>query len=560
MTELLNHTPFSRGWQSSRFCDYPQEILLEFNSTIRLRQIQFLSHQFKIASKIEILVFNPLPQEIKKPSRFKKVGYLSLDTNERSNYQARELKSVFLDYQCQKINVLLHRCHTNKHNTYSQVGLIAINILGNYANNSGDFVNENYLLADKIDTKLEDEMIYDPVTLKRLKALYKEKERNIEMEDFDQAKKIKDAIDRLKAVSQQLIQLEERKTIAIRNDDFDAAKMLKYEIERLRNAVAGINLNIGRPEEILPTSNQFKDDQFNAQYNNNRGQSSSGDKSPDNKGKKRPELKGISGGYPVSSDMIMEEEKSNNKHIKTGFQLMDKKDIQKRVEVEEQQIKGGVDFNKLVQEQMEKEGKQNKGNEAEEDISANEMKKAEPLIQVLSYDIVKMLFQKYWKNKEEAVRIITEEVKNHPKSKVLGPHQVDQIIIAIMGACAYVLSCNVSQVLMSTIDLIKIMFNKFRGVNISGYKRSEFNNYVDSCLILLIEKIGDANLKLKEKSENSIVEMANNPLIGHKIVYEHLIKGQVKKQLLTSVKHISGRLLLISRMIDNFGVKFYFII
>ena len=97
-------------------------------------------------------------------------------------------------------------------------------------NNSGDFVNENYILGDKIDAKLEDEMIYDPVTLKRLKALYKAKEKMIELEDFDEAKKIKDSIDRLKSVSQQLIQLEERKTIAIKNDDFDAAKMLKYEV------------------------------------------------------------------------------------------------------------------------------------------------------------------------------------------------------------------------------------------------------------------------------------------------------------------------------------------
>ena len=424
-------------------------------------------------------------------------------------------------------------------------------------NNSGDFVNENYILGDKIDAKLEDEMIYDPVTLKRLKALYKAKEKMIELEDFDEAKKIKDSIDRLKSVSQQLIQLEERKTIAIKNDDFDAAKMLKYEIERLRNAVAGINLNgNNKPEEILPNKNNFQDDPYNVNYNNQNNRGMSSNSKSNNNNTKKTELKGLSGGYPVSSDMIIEEEKfENNKNIKSGYQLQDKTDIKKRMEIEEQQVKGGVDFNKMVQEQMEKEGIQNKGgNEAEEDIPANEMKKAEPLIQVLSYDIVKLLFQKYWKQKEEGIRLITEEVKNHPKSKILGQHQVDQIIISIMGACAYVLSCNVSQVLMSTIDLIKIMFNKFRGVNISGYTRTDFNNHVDSCLILLIEKIGDANLNFKEKSENSIIEMANNPLIGHKIVYEHLIKGQVKKQLLTSAKHISGRLMLISRMIDNFGL------
>ena len=65
----------------------------------------------------------------------------------------------------------------------------------------------------------------------------------VDFEDFDEAKRIKVAIDSLKSVSQSLIQLEERKKIAIKNDDFDAAKLIKYEIERLRNAVAGANIN-----------------------------------------------------------------------------------------------------------------------------------------------------------------------------------------------------------------------------------------------------------------------------------------------------------------------------
>ena len=29
--------------------------------------------------------------------KFKKLGYLSLDNNEKSNYQARELKTVYID-------------------------------------------------------------------------------------------------------------------------------------------------------------------------------------------------------------------------------------------------------------------------------------------------------------------------------------------------------------------------------------------------------------------------------------------------------------------------------
>ena len=207
--ELLNRTPFSRGWLSSRFCNYPQELLIEFPKPIKMREIQFLSHQYSIASKIEIFILPPQSE------KYKKIGYLSLDSNERSNYQARELKTVYTDYFCVRVKFNLLKCHQNSHNIYSQVGLIGLSILGEFPN-INNMNDKNNLDATE---KLEDEMIYDPATLKRLKDLYRAKKKAVELEDFDEAKRIKIAIDSLKSVSQSLIQLEERKKIAIKNDD-----------------------------------------------------------------------------------------------------------------------------------------------------------------------------------------------------------------------------------------------------------------------------------------------------------------------------------------------------
>ena len=39
VTELLENSPQSRGWQSTRFCDFPQEIIIQFSNIVRLRQI-----------------------------------------------------------------------------------------------------------------------------------------------------------------------------------------------------------------------------------------------------------------------------------------------------------------------------------------------------------------------------------------------------------------------------------------------------------------------------------------------------------------------------------------
>ena len=159
-----------------------------------MREIQFLSHQYNIASKIEIYILPP------QTDKFKKIGYLSLDSNERSNFQARELKTVYTDYNCIQVKFNLMRCHPNTHNIYAQVGLIAISILGEYPNRIYD-INRDGL--DDNFGKLEDEMIYDPSTLKRLKDLYKAKQKAVEFEDFDEAKRIKKkvAIDSLKSVS-----------------------------------------------------------------------------------------------------------------------------------------------------------------------------------------------------------------------------------------------------------------------------------------------------------------------------------------------------------------------
>lgn len=51
----------------------------------------------------------------------------------------------------------------------------------------------------------------DKGTLETLKALYAAKERAVQMEDFDEAKRLKETIERLKTVSVQISQLEERK-------------------------------------------------------------------------------------------------------------------------------------------------------------------------------------------------------------------------------------------------------------------------------------------------------------------------------------------------------------
>ena len=67
--------------------------------------------------------------------KFKRLGYLSLDQNERSNYQvclvvlnlnsdpvkARELKSVYIDVEVEFFKLVIHKCYINRYNLFNQV-------------------------------------------------------------------------------------------------------------------------------------------------------------------------------------------------------------------------------------------------------------------------------------------------------------------------------------------------------------------------------------------------------------------------------------------------------
>lgn len=283
--ELLVHSSQTKGWQTARFCDFPQELLLQFETPVHLRQIQFLSHQSKIATKIELFTAQPSkgPESSSYDQvKFHRLGYLSLDSNERSQFQARELKSVYVDVSAQYLKILLHKCHINKYNLVNQVGLIALNCLGETLGpdlaigppgpnpvsiargSSSDDVPAPHRsrLGDAAEAaeELGDEMKYEAKTLERIRALNQAKNRAVEEEDYEEAKRCKELLARLRQLGITLKELEEKKKQAVANEDYDAAKALKVEIDRLRSAIERPQSFNERPEPVqrAPSNDRFE--------------------------------------------------------------------------------------------------------------------------------------------------------------------------------------------------------------------------------------------------------------------------------------------------------------
>ena len=67
---------------------------------------------------------------------------MSLSDNEKTAFKARELKSVQVDAVGVFLKLNIHKNHINKYNLYNQVGLVAINVIGDRVKKSLDDLDD----------------------------------------------------------------------------------------------------------------------------------------------------------------------------------------------------------------------------------------------------------------------------------------------------------------------------------------------------------------------------------------------------------------------------------
>ncbi|XP_078616850.1 centrosomal protein of 104 kDa-like isoform X8 [Branchiostoma floridae x Branchiostoma japonicum] len=260
--ELETHAPTVNGWVSSRFCLYPQELVLKLNERVRIRKLQLLSHQYLIATKVEFFVGEGNRDSLGAlhGNNFSRLGYVSLSDNEKTGYRARELKSVHVDCYGQFIKIILHKNYINRFNLFNQVGLVAINIIGE---NKDSHVQEKPLPPKKISfselqpvsseytdpamwglinrpdyiSPMDDlafDMYQDPEVAQIIRKLDAKKAEAVRQERYDHAKKLKQAVVDLQKVGERLGKYEVEKRRAVENEDYDLAKMKKVQMEEYR--------------------------------------------------------------------------------------------------------------------------------------------------------------------------------------------------------------------------------------------------------------------------------------------------------------------------------------
>ncbi|XP_054031902.1 centrosomal protein of 104 kDa [Dryobates pubescens] len=259
--ELMVHAPTVNGWRSPRLCQYPQEIVLQLAERCRIRKLQLLAHQYMISSKVEFYISESLPECFApyQAERFQRLGYVPLSDNEKTDFEARELKSVYVDAVGQYLKLIFHKNYANKHNLYGQVALVAVNIIGEPADcshgsshpPSREQLVDHYLGVSAEDpalagsypgkcdsiSPLDDlafDMYQDPEVARLIRRLEQRKRQAVRRERYDRAQQLKQAMADLQKVGERLGRYEVEKRRAAEREDYELAQSKKQQMEAYR--------------------------------------------------------------------------------------------------------------------------------------------------------------------------------------------------------------------------------------------------------------------------------------------------------------------------------------
>ena len=242
----------NEGWCSAPFCKYPQEIILQMNNPSKLSQINITLHEYKIPSKIDFYYF--FPSE-KKPENdvekidfnnipFIKLGYIIPNTNEKSNFKAREFKKIKVNQNLLYIKFVLYKNYINLENKYNQVSIISINFFGQELEND-NLIEYNNIFNNFDKNKKEEykEDNLDEICITKLKEIKTTLDLCVQKEKYDNAKIFRELYQRVKLLGEKMKYLSDCKLKCIETNNFDACKRLQKDYDRIKNLIGEINPN-----------------------------------------------------------------------------------------------------------------------------------------------------------------------------------------------------------------------------------------------------------------------------------------------------------------------------
>ena len=544
------------GWQSSRFCQYPQYMYVQFSQPVLIKRIDMVLHETNISSMIKFYSYVPKDKDEYisnyKQAKYDYIGFIRTDNNERSNFEARESRKIYINSKSLFLKLEFEKNYFNNYNLFNQIGILKLEFFGDYLPYiGGSNKNNRLILKHALEKKYENDMDLETICGQQLNELKKQMNYNIEIENYLECKEIKKKIEKVRLYGKRIFDLEEEKKLAINNEDFSKAIEIKNIVDKMKINLQNIDNII-----ITPRLNES-----NLKFNDVDNQNL-----PARKFSNIPiELNNtpaISNSYEFSvvnesvqstlndnnNIFISSNRKNNNATISNNF-IQQKKIIPENLFGSYDDTILPTILKRLNHEETKQENELGEAEKGElEPISPKILEEFNLIAKIIGEENMRKIFSKQILWKEEGLKYFIEKTDEILKKN----NNSNDIISSILKLSMILLEETHPSAVIKTLEIIKALFECIKKDNIVLNINPSIT---DGVLIKIKEKLGDVNPKIRKKSVELYCYMLSLNFCDYNNLISELVEEEIKnnnKYVPKSSSLILGKMDIFINIFNNF--------
>ena len=563
------------GWFSSRFSQFPQEIYIQFNQPVFLKQINMVIHEKFIPAQIKFYTYYPEKNneiiDNYHNVRYKYIGFIKMDTNERSQYRARESRKVYVNTKSLFLKIELGQNYRNEFNIFNQVGLMNLDFFGTYLPPLGNNQNKNKFILKHATRKDNIEEISDlaleDICGQELKDLKEKMDYNIKIENYLECKQIKSKLDKVRIYGRQIYDLENQKRIAVNNEDFDQAMDLKNLVDKMKaNLKTLIHSNSAHNLSNIEINNKYSQIGINnknntVNTNNNNNNNNNNDSLFNNvNNTNNSNILNITQNI---NESIYSNSNDNINNQLTNYHIKTKTNEDNFISYDDTILPAVL--KKLNNEPNKEENENGEAEKGElEDIKPSLLKEFKLIADVIGELGMRKIFSKQILWKDEGLNEFLAKIDDVLDYKVIGNIEngstnknksdiTNQIITQIMKLSMLLIEEKHPSVVIKTLKILQKLFEYIR---LHGTKLNIDLNITDSVLSKIKRKLGDANKKVRAEAVSLYCYMLTLDFCDYNNLISELLEEELRhydsKYIPKSPHLIIGKLEIFQSVFDDF--------
>lgn len=520
-------------WISERFCSYPQEIIIKFDSPVFLYQINLLCNDKKISKHLIFHSFCPDIYDGKSYNQseisFRNIGFVDLKDNKECNYQVREYKKVFINIKTLFLKIILDNNYVNHYNKFQQVGIINIECLGTTINNNKRIESNNETRDKEKLNQLNNniEKIIREIIGNKYDIILENFIKLDKKENNNKYTNIKNKIEEMNNTGKKIYQIKLLEKNASNKDDFDKAIELKNKSEKLKNKINEIVTEINKlfennnnkNNEVLENDNDINEisniniSQINSLRNNNNYDS-------ENKGNKKKILLSLS-----ELDFLKDANDYDDTIIPT---------VNKKLRKNKSTVK--------IKEEDENKYKQKL--EPLEELAEENLKDYKMLIPYIKEEGLRYLLSNQIGYKINGFEILTNQLNS-----IFLDDNLIELIYELINLESLFLDDKNNSTIIQSFKLIKKTLNQMKDSESDIKTNKKILKYINERIITkIISKLGDGELKIRSEASKLFYYILKQNLFNFNPMINKLLSNDVNDNLLNSSLNNSQNIKILSKL------------